>query len=381
MRTRDAGITSVKYDNDLFRTAFTLNEALVLERPRSHTLVNGLASIFDDGRYSLQGSVAGARFTPTIPLRSALTPSFSAMRGEAALQANSTAQHGTMPTLQLVAEGRTHFLNMEHGVWLGGGVAHTFDGERWRTTMLGESGGWLRRGGALFTASFKPMQLQYGDVLADAEWSLQLRRGSASLDASLGVRLAEALRGTVGWGGVSASFVLLGRYLTTLSVGSYPTDLLQGLPGGRYVGVSIRVPRRTLLRRTLARNDSVRVDSAGTNGSSGSHAKPVAMVLDGDGEDGALVLSVANGGSSADVRMVRVRVSGAQRVEVMADFTEWEPVHLVQGLTGEWEAKMRIPAGPHRLNVRVDGGEWLVPTNVARVTDEFNGLVGVIVLP
>jgi len=39
-----------------------------------------------------------------------------------------------------------------------------------------------------------------------------------------------------------------------------------------------------------------------------------------------------------------------------------------------------LAAGVHRVNVRVDGGEWRVPTGLSAVDDDFEGKVGLLVV-
>jgi 1,4-alpha-glucan branching enzyme len=78
--------------------------------------------------------------------------------------------------------------------------------------------------------------------------------------------------------------------------------------------------------------------------------------------------------------VVRVRAPACERVEIMADFTQWEPVQLVRTPNGFWEVTLPMRPGPHRINVRLDGGDWVVPTNVARVTDDFGGVVGLLIV-
>ncbi len=70
----------------------------------------------------------------------------------------------------------------------------------------------------------------------------------------------------------------------------------------------------------------------------------------------------------------------ARRTEVMGDFTDWEPVTLVQSGAGVWEIQVQLTRGVHRLNIRVDGGDWSVPLGARTEADEFGGMVGVIVV-
>jgi hypothetical protein len=77
---------------------------------------------------------------------------------------------------------------------------------------------------------------------------------------------------------------------------------------------------------------------------------------------------------------LRVRSAAGRSVEVMGDFTDWQPVALHQTGRDRWEVALPIAPGVHRLNIRVDGGRWGVPPAVAVVADEFNGSVGIVVI-
>jgi 1,4-alpha-glucan branching enzyme len=79
-------------------------------------------------------------------------------------------------------------------------------------------------------------------------------------------------------------------------------------------------------------------------------------------------------------RRLRVQAPAARLVEVSGDFTDWEPVRLTRAADGWWEARLPIAAGLHQLNVRVDGGEWLVPPGLSRRADGLGGLVGVLLV-
>ena len=153
--------------------------------------------------------------------------------------------------------------------------------------------------------------------------------------------------------------------LTTASVGSYPTDLLQGLPGGRYASLTLRLPSPKRKLPPPPVPITVRPEDVPDT--------PVAA--------GVVLFSLAAGVTEREERVIRVRTSGAQRVEVMGDFSDWEPVQLRLSPTGIWEVSLRVPPGRHRFVVRVDGGDWLVPNNIVRVRDDFDGFAGAIVVP
>jgi len=74
-------------------------------------------------------------------------------------------------------------------------------------------------------------------------------------------------------------------------------------------------------------------------------------------------------------------VSGASRVEVMGDFTDWRPVALAPSGVGRYQYGFPRPPGLLRFNLRLDGGAWGVPPGAGRAPDEFGGSVGVLIVP
>jgi len=78
--------------------------------------------------------------------------------------------------------------------------------------------------------------------------------------------------------------------------------------------------------------------------------------------------------------LLRVYALGARQVEIMGDVTGWEPKSLDRRDRG-WELRLTADPGSHHVVVRVDGGAWKVPVNLARLDDELGGTVGLIVIP
>ena len=48
---------------------------------------------------------------------------------------------------------------------------------------------------------------------------------------------------------------------------------------------------------------------------------------------------------------------------------------------GMWETVLPIPSGLHRLNVRIDGGAWIVPAGLSRAADDYGDDVGILAVP
>ena len=76
-----------------------------------------------------------------------------------------------------------------------------------------------------------------------------------------------------------------------------------------------------------------------------------------------------------------IRGAPARRAEIMGDFTDWKPEPLIAVGRGRWTLSKALTPGVHHLNVRFDGGPWLVPSGVSAVDDGFGGRVGLLVVP
>ena len=365
VRTRDVGFATVAYDNGLTLGALTLNESVALERPTGALFANGLLSLFNDGRWSMQGGVTGSRFSAPIPAAAILRPWFRSIRGELSFNTTSTAQQGFMPTLQLLGQARVHLLSERFAARGGAMVTRSFDGFAWRTTVLGDFGGWTRAGGAVVSFTATPMQLQYGDVLGDNEGAVSWTRGRVTYDVSVGVRVGEAQRGTVTWGSATASWPLMAGALATASIGSYPVDLIQGLPGARYAALAMRLPNGRL---ALHRRAPPRVMSPPPP------ARPELPITE------RLALVIGPALDSLSLREVRVWAPGIASVELLADFSQWIPVPLIRQPDGEWRGYYYVSAGMHRLNLRLNRQDIDVPVNLARLRDDFAGDVGLIIV-
>jgi hypothetical protein len=79
-------------------------------------------------------------------------------------------------------------------------------------------------------------------------------------------------------------------------------------------------------------------------------------------------------------RLLTIRWAPARRAEVMGDFTDWKAEPLIPLGGGRWTYPSALSPGVHHLNVRFDGGAWLVPSGAVAVDDEFGGRVGLVVV-
>lgn len=79
--------------------------------------------------------------------------------------------------------------------------------------------------------------------------------------------------------------------------------------------------------------------------------------------------------------IMRATVTGASRVEIAGDFSDWDPVALARERANAWTVRVRLAPGVHQVALRADGGSWVAPAGLPTVTDEFGGVAGVLVVP
>ncbi len=247
---------------------------------------------------------------------------------------------------------------------VGAGAAHGF---LTRRIALAEAGGWWLAAHDRWSAGARVMQAPTSAQLDGSPQAGPLRSptfadltagwthdaGRVSLAMAGGWRVAVEGNGVPR--GVWASAAVTGwvtpRVAVVVAGGRALEDLTRGAPEARYVSLSLRVrlhgPAAWL-----------------------PHPAPLPATT-------PVASATALGGGN---KQIEIRVAGATQVEVMGDFTGWEPRTLTR--RGDaWALAVAVPAGPHRLAVRIDGGDWQVPANLTTVHDEFGGAFGLITIP
>jgi hypothetical protein len=218
-------------------------------------------------------------------------------------------------------EGIAHAVGPTAGAWT--------QGRRWHLTALATpyrlEGFWFPELQARGLAWIGP-----ADVTAYAGW----RGAPAGTDVP-----------ATTWGGATVALWLGDHAAVVVGAGSYPGDLLQALPGGRYVSAALRIASRR-----------PRVP-----------APP---------EGGRAVYARAPGDTE-----LRFRVAGATRVELIGDWTAWQPVSLRRAADGAWVTRVTLDRGAYRFNLIVDGNRWTVPDGVVAVDDGFGGRMALLVVP
>jgi hypothetical protein len=351
----EAGGTRIAYDQASGISAASLTPALEVTGPRGSFSASGSFSQFNGGGWSLQG----------LSTVSVLAPASGSLRLEVGGSgAGSTHQDGT-GTGELAGRVRVHWLAAREGIWGGAVVGRSWNSFDWQTTRRLEGAAWLQRDAVTLLGTVTPAWI--GDSLrhVDTEGTIRFARGSLELSATGGFRHWTRPSGAAGttWGSASGVFWLGDHAAAIASGGSYPADYAQGLPGGTYLSVGLRLatrrPASTIPRRIDARTPG---EPSRPSPRSFRPAVPAFEVRS----------------SGPDRYQFRVDAPGAKKVEIMGDFTEWRPVAL-EGTGGDtWAVTLALSPGTYRVNLRVDGGPWGVPPGVTALADDFGGTVGVL---
>ncbi len=279
-----------------------------------------------------------------------LTParSLSALRAEVVGSADGSLHSGGYRTAATRGELRLHFAGRSAGLWAGGTAATgwTSGGAGVVTAWGPTAGAWARRGPGNAVMVWTPFRLQ-GAWYQQVEGRASASTGPVELMAYAGWRNAPSVSGlpTTGWGGGAMTVRFTSRAALVLGGGNYASDLLQALPRGRYLSLGIRLARGR---------------PSAWAGSSGAHA-----------------LYAHDRGETE----LRFAVPGASRVDLVADWTGWQPVAMERAPHGRWLLRVTLAPGVHRFNLVVDGERWIVPQGLASVDDGFGGKTCLLVVP
>jgi hypothetical protein len=351
----DVGGALLRYADTLTTGAATVTPHLVADWGSTYVDLYGTYSQFTSGGWSTQGSLSASRF---IPASRGFLGEIGAFVG------GSTHNDGTR-TGEAIANGRLHLTRATGEVFLGIGAGRTWDATAWRSVLLGEAGGSIGSGprSALITVS--PTMVNDSIKYTDTQASLSWKSDAVDLGALLGFRLGDQLTtlsaNARSWASVSGVLWLTQRMGVAVGAGSYPVDPTQGFPGGRFVSLSLRFRQRRPLQTPS--------DQTGQQ-------SPVVMAP--EIIPAASRFLVSRGGG--DLVTLQVNVPGARLVEINGDFSNWIPVPLVPATGDRWSVSVPIKRGKYQMNMRVDGGQWIVPPGLLSMADEFGGTVGLLVI-
>jgi hypothetical protein len=275
-----------------------------------------------------------------------------------------------------LGEGRLQLGGDHRGFAIGVGSGHTFtrgntqplsriEAGAWSRFGRIDLGFWLKRTGlaapgeeptddripgdslGVGEGGRRTLQDHYTDLEATIGWS----RGNLAFEAGAGRRFGKAVR--FGSWHVRALYQVTSRVALVASSGQFPVDVVSGLPSGGFTTLSMRFNLR-----------------------SSPPAPKVRDLARGRADGQSFSAAAADNGT----HLISVRVPRASVVEMMGDFTDWTAVLLVPDDEDMWRLRMRIPAGTHEVNLRIDGGPWEVPAGLTSVDDGLGGRVGIFTL-
>ena len=334
-----------------------------LRHDAANLSIGGVGSwtIFESGNQILQATGAGAWLS---------SPRGGRWRLELA-GALGAARYAEEPVSgHALGRTRVHVFGERAGGWLGMTTGASF-GDSARVPVEIAAAAWTGQHDLALVGTIAAARLgryRHLDLLGTARWT----RSPLEVEARISIRpwaegdgTDDRERASTGlYGDVSLLIAVSERISIAVSGGSYPSDPLRRLLAASYIDAGVRF-------RFVGRD--VRSASALSDATLAAALGRLTTQTTGQAR-----LEIAPAG---DPRILRVHAPGATSVELMGDFTDWQPATLRQAGAGTWEILLPVTAGVHRVNVRLDGGPWIVPAGARPERSDFGGVVGVVVVP
>jgi hypothetical protein len=365
----DVGTAKLTQANTVTSSVVTLGSQIRFTGVRGAFALNGIAASAADNGWTAQGVVSASLYAP--PLRP--------RRWEITATASAFGLTGEAPTSSAQLVAREHITVGRGGLFAGVGGGGIVREQRWRHALTAHAGGYTRlgeRGTDQLSAAFSLTDTQseiripveffgidhvtnpaaYADVLG--YW----QRDRAQLELLIGGGARFDVRGAKNadaWASASAAWWVTPHVALVVAGGRALADIVRGVPTTRYASIALRLGLHERSRALFA---------------------PRRPPLDPDAP--RLTVERSSGGTC----VLRVHAVADSSVEMMADFTDWEPVALYRDLAARdardaWIAVRPLAPGTHRVALRIDGGAWTVPANLPRVDDDFGGAVGLVTIP
>ena len=351
----DAGWVALRYADTLSTSAAAVTPHIFADWPNATIDTWGTLSQFTSGGWSTQGVLSASLFTAKAR---GIVAELGGFAG------GSAHQDGTR-TGEVIGNGRLHFVRQSGEVFFGGGGGGTWDGGTWGSVFQGEAGASVSFGPAGASLTISPVVVKDSIRYTDGQLALSWTGDRLDLAALIGNRFGNQLTNlnasTKSWASLSAVAWMTPHFALAAGGGTYPIDPTQGFPGGRFVSLSIRLA----------------TGRSGTALRSGAQQNPLESRPD---DVLPAVAGFAAVQSSPGFVTLRVNAPQAQLVEITGDFTNWVPVRLLPSGGGGWSTALPMSPGKYQMNLRIDGGAWMVPPGLLSMLDEFGGAVGLLVI-
>jgi Glycogen recognition site of AMP-activated protein kinase len=337
----DLAGNTVGYDTAGRIASASIAPLIEWDKATVYATLSGVLAAFEASQWTSQGhGDLSLLFAPARSLR--------LVRTEVVGSADGSVHSSGYRTAGTRAELRLHVAGRSAGFWIGGTAATGWTSRSTGiATAFGPSAGaWGRRGAWNATAVWTPFRLE-GAWYQQGEGRVATSAGPVDVLGYVGWRRAPTVSGlpTTSWGGGTVTLWFTAQAALVFGGGTYASDLLQGLPNGRYLSAAIRLTR----------------------------GRP--SVWAGPSADRALY---TRDRGPAELRFA---APGASRVDLAGDWTGWQPVPMQRTPDGRWLLRVSLAPGVHRFNLVVDGERWIVPEGVASVDDGFGGKISLLVVP
>ena len=335
----DVSATRIEYDTLAPLDAPSLSGLAEWQRPSLFGRLSASVTGFENAGWSVQGRGSLAGWLSPFGM-------LSPVRLELAGAAGGARHSSGFDSFLGRTDVRVHLRGRSLGAWAGASVAvarNSFDTAS-VNGLVPTVGAWAETGSLRATASYLHTRVS-GDTYPEAHLALTFSRGPADLAVYGGLRRSPFDDGDFDerWAGASAAVWVSRNAAIVVAGGKYSSDILQGLPGGDFVSLGLRLtPRRARPIPTSAAAPIVYTPEAARAG-------------------------------------VGFRVQDVSRVEVAGDWNGWVPEPLVRS-GGRWVMPAPLGPGVYRFNLRVDGERWIVPEEVPSIDDGFGGRVGLLII-
>jgi hypothetical protein len=385
----EAGAITSTRDGALPESLYSVRPAIAFDLPLLALSASGTALRTRDA-WQLGGGHASGTVS---------SPELFGLRGELSGSVNRIVYDASVHSDQFDARTRVHMRFGRGGVWIGGGIDRPIHVPVISSVEVTGGGAWTRVGrtmlsgtvtsffftkvdsasasscsgnadglaGASLEQAVRPSlvvepsaqnnvaaecrrESRFSDVEGAIEWSI----GPIELAAQGGYRIGGSYDVTPEsrrWAAATATYWLTGQLAAVIGGGRQPANPARGLPARSYANLGVMLAYWPIPKRRV----------------------PVATA-------GATVLAFDVRDVGSNQQTLYVRVGGVERVEVMGDFTAWEPKLMTRIGRDRWEITLPITPGIHQVNIRVDNGKWRPPPGTPTMRDGFSGEVGILVV-
>jgi hypothetical protein len=345
------------------QTGFTVTPGVHVDRARGSFDAGGTLSTDPAGGAIVQLVSQGSLFSGRVGL----------MRGEVHGMGTWSRLADAFTSHRAQGGARVHASGGRVGAWAGAQAGRAGAPGYDATLQAGDVGAWLATGRLSLVTSVSPSLVTgpgdsgtVRDAFTDVDAGARYAAGPWDVGVALGSRMSasEGVQGLGGrrqWVTLAATYWVAPSMAVVAAGGTYPADVLQRFPGGRFASVAIRF--------AAARPRNTEAPQLAATG---------AVNITAERDEGAPAVRLARVAGTSSEFYVSVSAANAKQIELAGDFSNWVPVSLPRRESGLFVVRVTLPVGTSQVAVRVDGGPWRAPAGLPVIRDEFGGEAGLL---